>query len=1343
MRILHVDDDNQSRYLVKTLLQGNCHTIQSAANGVEALILLRAEPFDLVISDILMPVMDGLQLCREIRADACLRDLHILIYTCTYTTLPDETQALRCGADRFLAKPCEPEELLAVVGEMAEAAGRPHAPAAVEPLEEEALLLYNDRLVRKLEESMLLLQREVVARRRAEEEIQHHADRLKAIVKLLQQRSTSVQDFLEQAMDKAIQLTASGIGFINVYDDERQEFIATCYSQNVLPQCAVQDSSGIFHIDQAGLWSEAVRQRHAILVNDFQADHPRKKGYPEGHVRLERFLTVPVIYEDKVVAVVGVANKAVNYDETDTITLGLLMESVWHSVEAIQSTKALRRIEWLLNPQHPVGTIIESQPYGDLAELNTTGLIRASMGRAVLTDIVSDFLDLLETSATIYEKNGDYALHLVASGWCRLLNAASRRLCPEADNRQALSCGCWLCHESCWTATARQVVETGRSGDQECAGGLRIYAVPVCAGGQVIGAMAFCYGDPPQETARWHELAVRFQVDENELCGWAEAYESRPPFIIELAKRRLEVSARLLGAMVERRQVEEALRASELRYRSLFENSFDAVLLTAPDGRIFSANPAACRMFGRTEEELCALGREGVVDTSDPNLPRLLAERQERGRAAGELTFRRSDGTTFPTELSSAIFTDNRSELFTSMIVRDISERKRADEALRAERERLNFVFQAAEVGSWELNVQTGENVVNESWAAMIGYTLDELQPHDYDTWSRLVHPDDLRVAEPLLQSCMQGVDCFYEAEFRMHHKNGEWRWILSRGRVMTYDAVGRPLTMYGIHIDITERHQAVDRLQQEQEYFRDLVDTSPGGIYRLRVRPPAKNRPGNFLSFQLSHDMVSPRFCKIIGLDRQAPDISPDSVVERIHPEDRAGFLALNFAVNKAVAENMQPFSWQGRLDTEGEPVWVSFQSIPRILENNEVLWTGVLTDITADKRAEQEREQLRVQLAQAQKMELVGLLAGGVAHDFNNALGVILGYAEMALGRVDETSPLHEALTEIYSSARRSTEITRQLLTFARQQNVDPHALSLNEVVGRVFKMLRRLIGENINLFWQQARDLWQVWMDPGQIEQVLVNLCINARDAITEFGTIVIGTENVTVDESASSTMPGRRVGDFVVLSVRDDGCGMDKEICERSFEPFFTTKESGKGTGLGLAIVYGIIQQNNGFILVDSKREQGTIFRIYLPRYSGPQIVPASAECETAACSLQGETVLVVEDDPFLRKLVTQMLIELGHVPLAAGSPAEALLLAEQHGEEIQVLLTDLIMSKMHGHDLATRIVGMCPGIRTIFMSGYTAGIISSKGISGSEYSILQKPFSVMELSEALLGGIAQK
>lgn len=1338
MRILCVDDDQDSRYLVMTLLQGHGVDVQSAANGAEALEMLHAEPFDLIVSDILMPIMDGFQLCRKVRANEKLCHIPILIFTGTYTHPQDEALAIASGADRFVMKPCEPDVLVSVIMEMFAEKGCARDSVRVTANEDEVLLLYNDRLVRKLEEKMLELKHEVAARTNAEQEIRTQTERLQALVDILQKKYLSVGDLLDDVLEKMLHLTSSTQGYIALYDEKQQKLVLYNWSQEVMAQCAVKGHPRFFDLAQTGFWGEPIRQGTSLFLNDFQGDHPLKKGFPEGHVALRRFLTVPVYYNDKIVAVAGVANKPADYNETDSLNLTLFMEAVWKSVESMESSQALLRIEWLLDPSRPIGKTIEPMPYGDLTELNRQGLIRTSVGDAVLTDIVSDFLDLLETSAAIYEKNGDYALKFVASGWCRFLGAASHHLCQAGDNRQALTSGRWLCHESCWTSTCRLVVANGRAVDQECACGLRVYSVPIHAGGEIIGAICCCYGDPPKEPGRRKELADAFRVDESELEACLESYATRPPVIIDLAKRRLEVSARLIGEIVDRCQAEEALRESEMRYRTLFENSLDAVLLTAPDGRIVSANSSACRMFGRTEEELCALGREGVVDLTDPRLAALLEMRERYGVAAGELTYLRADGTPFPAEVSSVVFKDGQGNPRTSMIIHDISERKRAEVALRAERKRLEFVIQAAQIGAWEWNPQTDQFIVNENWAAMIGYTLKDLGTCNYETWARLVHPEDLQEVAAKVQRCLQGAADFYEVEFRMRHKNGEWRWIFDRGRVMTYDDAGKPLVLYGTHIDITEYRRAMEQLKQGEEFYRDLVDAQPGGIFRMRLLPGANGQTGNCFGFQLAVDMISPRFCEIIGLDRKTIESCPEEIIGRLHPDDRSSFRQMN----KIAAENSRPFSWQGRLDGDGTVSWVSFESTPRPLENGEVLWTGILSDITVRKRAEQEQEQLRAQLAQAQKMESVGLLAGGVAHDFNNSLGVVLGYAEMALGKVDETSPLHEPLAEILNAARRSAEITRQLLAFARQQTIDPRAIVLNEIVGGVCKMLRRLIGENISLRWTPTSTPLVVWMDPSQVDQILVNLCVNAREAINGIGTIWVETDHVFIDQAVSATLPGSVPGDYAVLTVRDDGCGMDEETSERIFEPFFTTKELGQGTGLGLAIVYGIVKQNKGYILVDSHRDQGTTFKIFLPRDSNASI-PCSLDTKGTSQATQGKTVLVVEDDPFIRKLVRQMLLELGYVALEARTPSEALAQLARCQGEIQILLADVIMPEMNGRDLAVRAEQQCPNIATVFMSGYTAGAVSCGGVLESGLVFLQKPFSVGELSEALQRAVAGK
>jgi len=384
---------------------------------------------------------------------------------------------------------------------------------------------------------------------------------------------------------------------------------------------------------------------------------------------------------------------------------------------------------------------------------------------------------------------------------------------------------------------------------------------------------------------------------------------------------------------------------------------------------------------------------------------------------------------------------------------------------------------------------------------------------------------------------------------------------------------------------------------------------------------------------------------------------------------------------------------------------------------------------DISKRKQAEEEQGKLQTQLIQAQKMESVGRLAGGVAHDFNNMLGVIIGYTQLAIEATEPNSSLHHDMLQVLEAAQRSANITRQLLAFARKQPVSPKTLNLNEIIEQgMLQMLRRLIGENIDLAWKPKTNLWKVKIDASQLDQLLVNLCVNARDAINGVGKITVETGKVLLDALFCTNHLGATPGEHVVLRVKDDGGGMDPEVLNNIFEPFFTTKAFGQGTGLGLATVYGIVKQNKGFIDVMSTPSLGTTFSIYLPRYR-EQADQAPLEISTESVGGRGhETILLVEDEQMILDLATIMLQSQGYTVLATTTPGEALELADQHAGEIHILVTDVIMPGMNGRELADRLHSLYPDIKLLFMSGYTADIIAAQGVMDESSNFIQKPFA---------------
>ncbi len=438
-------------------------------------------------------------------------------------------------------------------------------------------------------------------------------------------------------------------------------------------------------------------------------------------------------------------------------------------------------------------------------------------------------------------------------------------------------------------------------------------------------------------------------------------------------------------------------------------------------------------------------------------------------------------------------------------------------------------------------------------------------------------------------------------------------------------------------------------------------------------------------------------------------------------------------------IEETKKNGSWRGEVinySADGREIVMDCRTRVVLDERGDtVALCGVSTDITERKLAEAEKEKLQKQLAQAQKMESIGRLAGGIAHDFNNMLSVISGRVELALMKSDADSSLHSDLEEIREAAERSALLTAQLLAFARKQVISPKIININEAIGNMTVMLRRLIGENIELNWNPGKDISNIMIDPAQVDQVITNLCVNSKDAISEHGTITIKTKNCTVNEP-DLNLPGLVPGDYVKVSVQDDGQGMDADTATQIFEPFFTTKELGKGTGLGLATVFGIVKQNQGYIYCNSTPGAGTCFDIYFPKKDGTNEI-AVKEKQTFKKEQTGDfTILLVEDEPAILDMAKDMLESFGYKVISSGSPQQALKKSLEHKGSIDLLMTDVVMPEMNGRELAVKIISQHPLIKCLFMSGYTAEVIAHESIIDEDMNFLKKPFSMSQLREKL-------
>ena len=508
---------------------------------------------------------------------------------------------------------------------------------------------------------------------------------------------------------------------------------------------------------------------------------------------------------------------------------------------------------------------------------------------------------------------------------------------------------------------------------------------------------------------------------------------------------------------------------------------------------------------------------------------------------------------------------------------------------------------------------------------------------------------------------------------------------------------------------------------------FSDVADERAA----RRALRESERRYRNFFMEDITGDFISapegelldcnPAFVRILGL-KSAEDAKKHNMTTLFSsPEASDNLLKLLRKEKKVIGHELE----MRRMD--GKPIHVIENVIGKFDNNGNLIEIqGYLFDIT-------ERKKLEQQLLQAQKMEAVGRLAGGVAHDFNNQLSVIMGYSEMALEEaIKPGSARHDYLQEILKAAQHSADLTRQLLAFARKQIIAPKVLELNDTVTNILKMLQRLIGEDIDLIWSPGADLCKVKIDPAQIDQILANFLVNARDAISGVGRVVIRTENVVFDEAYCADHAGFTPGEYVLLEVSDNGYGMDKETLANIFEPFYTTKEQGKGTGLGLATVYGIVKQNEGFINVYSEPGEGTTFRIYLPRFADEaSYAPAAPAPETVQYGT--ETILLVEDEEAILEMAKQILEKLGYTVLAASTPLEALHQVETYPDDIHLLITDIVMPEMNGRNLADQLCSIKPALKYLFMSGYTANAIAHRGILDEGVHFIQKPFLIKELA----------
>lgn len=724
-------------------------------------------------------------------------------------------------------------------------------------------------------------------------------------------------------------------------------------------------------------------------------------------------------------------------------------------------------------------------------------------------------------------------------------------------------------------------------------------------------------------------------------------------------------------------------------------------------GKITYVNPSGENLYGYSTEEL--MGQELGFLYAQPNFSEVqkeIFEAVKDGMWRGELLGRNKDGDLFYVDSSFYQMRDRRGKVIALIgFQTDISERKQMEKAICESDQKYHLVVENANQGI--VIAQDGMlKFCNSKIMEMTGYSSQELTSKPF---VEFVHPEDRDMVMANYLKRLQGRELPKVYTFRAIDKKGSVKWFEINATMIQWE--GRPATLNFLS-DVTERVRMEEALRHNEEYFRALIENSLDIIFII-------DRDGKVR-------YTSPSCYKVIGY--RPEEFLEESCFSHIHPADSSSVQDL---IQKMTEEPGATVKMEFRL-RHRDGSWRRMEAYARNLLHISSIQGIVVNarDITEQRQAEEEVNALQEQFRQSQKMEAIGRLAGGIAHDFNNLLSIIQGYSDLSLLNLEHGDPLRENIEQIRQASRKAADLTRQLLAFGRRQVMEMRVLDLNHLLLNLEKMLKRVIGEDIELAIIQGEGIGRVKADPGQMEQMILNLVVNARDAMPSGGKLTIETANVKLDEVYARTHIGVKPGDYVMVSVSDTGEGMTPEVKERIFEPFFTTKP--KGTGLGLSTVYGIVKQSGGNIWVYSEPGSGTSFKIYLPRVDEPleEGIEASREEELPRGD---ETVLIVEDEEEVRKIAIAVLRRQGYRVLEAPQGGDAFLICEKYEGPIHLMLTDVIMPRMDGMELAKRLLSMRPEMKVIFMSGYADHAILRHGLLKEGMEYIQKPFTVEGLA----------
>jgi PAS domain S-box-containing protein len=785
-----------------------------------------------------------------------------------------------------------------------------------------------------------------------------------------------------------------------------------------------------------------------------------------------------------------------------------------------------------------------------------------------------------------------------------------------------------------------------------------------------------------------------------------EAHETLELRVEERTRELAQANRRLTTEIAEKLQTETSLRLSEARFREIYENAPVMMHSIDQEGKIRNVNQKWLAEMGFARNEVEGHGIENFVTADSANDLRNILPTFWRDGKISDVHYRyvKKGGTVVDVLLDSVVVDDRVWGKVSLSTVRDVTQIMRAEERLRESRERLELALRGADLGWWDRNLVTNEVVRNARWAEMLEYSFEEIRPNG-DFWRDLIHPEDLERVTHAFRAHLAGQSEFYESEHRLQTKSGQWKWILDRGQVVTRDDHGYALRVSGTHLDIDKRKKG----EIVQRRLATAVEQAAEAIVIVDIQ-------GNI-------EYVNPSYERITGYTREEvlggkPTLFKQEGYDPAFLDHLQGTLASGEC-------------WGGRLVKNRKDGTVYHEEVTVSPVRDSL---GKVLNYVIVKRDISKEVALQRQLLQAQKMEAIGTLAGGVAHDFNNILQVVLGFSDLLLLKKGEEDEESADLRRIFQAAKSGAELVQRLLTFSRKAEFNPILLDLNKHIVQVEKLLSRIIPKMIEIRLDLSGNLAGIHADPIQVEQLIMNLAVNARDAMPEGGKLSLETRNISLDHEFCKANAGARPGQYVLLSVSDTGHGIDTVTLAHIFEPFFTTKEVGRGTGLGLATVYGITKQHDGYIKCKSELGQGTTFNLYFPVMEIGTGIPTTTVEEFPLGGT--ETILLVDDEELVRQFGERILGQLGYTVITASSGKEALDVYAHRGRQIALVLLDLIMPEMSGMQCLAELLNLDPSVKVVIASGYTLDGPTKDTLSAGAKGFVSKPYDTRHLLEVV-------